>query len=284
MSNYRKHQRVILVGDGWGAIAAYQGLIQTFLTVSVLTDDDDLLALSPTRLSSKLDDMTGELIVFAGYKRIVSSDILDRNTCINIHYSLLPKYRGFHSTVWAILNDEQELGLSVHLMNRYIDDGPIIAQYRVKNDFISTSTHYMLLFNEYIKNHLGHIIIDFINGNLVPVLQDKSLASWVGKRNLEDCRIDFNQTLQYLKAFFRALVPPYPIPYFERQCKKYYVVEVDFFSSPVVTHTGRILNIDHDGLWIKVQDGYLVIKSVVDSENNPVALSEEFRIGQFVNR
>lgn len=276
-------KRIILVGGGWGAIAAFKGLIQTSLTVLVHTDDEELQKLSFHSLSSALDQLQGELIIFAGYKRIIPSSILDKNTCINIHYSLLPKYRGFHSTVWAILNDEPELGLSIHLMNEFIDDGPIIAQYRVSNDFVRTSTQYMLLFNTYIQQNLGRIITEFINGDIVPSPQDKSNASWVGKRNLGDCRIDFNRSLQYQKAFFRALVPPYPIPFFERKGEKFLVKEADFFPSPVVTHIGRILNIDEEGLWIKVQDGYLVVKEVFDSNQQPVSLSR-FSIGQFVNR
>lgn len=276
-------KRIILVGGGWGAIAAFKGLIQTSLPVLVHTDDEELQKLSCHSLSSALDQLQGELIIFAGYKRIIPSSILDKNTCINIHYSLLPKYRGFHSTVWAILNDEPELGLSIHLMNEFIDDGPIIVQYRVSNDFVRTSTQYMLLFNTYIQQNLGRIITEFINGDIVPSPQDKSNASWVGKRNLEDCRIDFDRPLQYQKAFFRALVPPYPIPYFERKGEKFLVKEANFFPSSVVTHIGRILNIDEEGLWIKVQDGYLVVKEVFDSNQQPVSLSR-FSIGQFVNR
>lgn len=59
---------------------------------------------------------------------------MNKNKIINIHYSLLPKYRGYHSTVWAIINDEKYLGLTIHEMSEYIDDGDIIYQYKVEND------------------------------------------------------------------------------------------------------------------------------------------------------
>lgn len=274
---------VYLAGNGWGAIAACKGLLRASFEVSLFENDPDLEILGAKAAPVSMEDLEGAVIVFAGYKRVVPVHILDKNVCINVHYSLLPKYRGFHSTVWAILNDEPELGLTVHLMNEFIDDGPILAQYRVKNDSVSTSTHYMQLFNSYVADHLGEILRDYIKGSIKPQPQDKSLASWVGKRNLDDCRIDFNQPIRYLKAFFRVLVSPYPHPFFEFHGERYWVTKVRFFDSAVVTHTGRILNIDDEGIWIKVGDGYMIVSEMVDDEHNTVETGR-FKLGQFLNR
>lgn len=274
---------VFLAGNGWGAISACKGLLRTSFEVSLFERDPELEALGATVAPVSMEDLEGAVIVFAGYKRIVPAHILNKNVCINVHYSLLPAYRGFHSTVWAILNDEPELGLTIHLMNEFIDDGPILVQYRLKNDFASTSTQYMQLFNSYVADHLGEIIKDYLDGNLKPHPQDKSLASWVGKRNLDDCRIDFYKSIKYLKAFFRALVPPYPYPFFELHGERYWVTKVHFFSSTVVTHTGRILNIDNEGIWIKVSDGYMIISELMDNDYNLVE-TKRFKLGQFLNR
>ena len=283
MTSFNNTDRIVLVGNGWGAVSACKGLQSASFKVQLLSADSELEALGAEVLTaSSMDSLTDAVIVFAGYKRIVPVQVLQRNICINVHYSLLPKYRGFHSTVWAILNDEPDLGLTVHLMNEFIDDGPILAQYRVKNDLVSSSVHYMECFNAYIASHLGQIIREFLNGTLTPVVQDKSAASWVGKRNLEDCRIDFGRSVQYLKAFFRALVPPYPLPFFELNGERYYVKDARFFLSPVKTHLGRILNIDEEGLWIKVGDGYLIVSELLDKDSNMVDIGH-FKIGQFLN-
>lgn len=283
MNHCHVKQSVYLFGSGWGAVAACSGLLKASFEVLILEQDSELEALGAHYSIAGIDTLEDALMVFAGYKKIVPTSVLKKNACINVHYSLLPKYRGFHSTVWAILNDEPELGLTVHLMDAFIDNGDIIAQYKVKNDFSRTSTMYMQEFNTYIANHLGYIVRDYIDGNIVPTSQDKTLASWVGKRNLEDCRIDCNQPIKYLRAFFRALVPPYPLPFFEKDGSRFYVTDVDFFPSAVVTHTGRILNIDDDGLWIKVHDGYLVVKKLVDVSGASVDISS-FKIGQYVNK
>ena len=115
MKKFDKYKRIILIGDGWGAISAFKSLQKLPNHIIVLTDDEDILAEKPDRITN-LDGLKNELLIFAGYKPIVPIDILDNNTCINIHYSLLPTYRGLHSTVWAILNDEPKLGLTIHLM------------------------------------------------------------------------------------------------------------------------------------------------------------------------
>lgn len=283
MKDSSMNKRVYLFGNGWGAVAACNGLLKASFEVLILSRDIELEAAGALYSVASMETLEGALMVFAGYKRIVPASVLEKNTCINVHYSLLPKYRGFHSTVWAILNDEPELGLTVHLMDAFIDNGDILAQYKVKNDYLSTSTAYMQKFNAYIAEHLGTIVRDFIDGKITPSVQDKTLASWVGKRSLEDCRIDFNQPIKYLKAFFRALVPPYPLPFFDSGGMRYHVTDVFFFPSGVITHIGRILNIDDEGLWIKVQDGYLVIKRLVDAKGVSVDFSA-FKIGQFVNK
>lgn len=279
----KQYKRIILLGDGWGAIAVYKGLLDFFLPVFVQTDDEELRTMAKMEIMQPLSQYSDELLLFAGYKPIVPKEVLEKNTCINIHYSLLPAYRGFHSTVWAILNDEPYLGATIHLMSQYIDDGPIIYQYKVENDFKSTSCDYMNMLNKKMSEVISGVLSDYINGSVVPVEQDKNKASWVGKRNVKDCQIDFTKPISYQKAFFRALVSPYPLPYIVYKQTKYIVTEVAFHPSNVVTHIGRILNIDVDGLWVKVSDGYMIIKELIDEPGNIIDIRSKFKIGQYLN-
>lgn len=273
---------IILLGDGWGAVAAYKSLICVFPKLKVVTKDKSLCVWSSLE-ENDIYSFKNKLLVFSGYKPIVPTTVLQDNLCINIHYSLLPKYRGFHSTVWAILNGESELGLTIHLMSKYIDDGPIIHQYKVSNDFFKTSREYMERFNAYIEANLGKIIIDFLHGEVQPIQQNKYLATWVGRRKKEDCLIDFNKSLKYQRAFFRALVNPYPLPFIRYKDNEYIVTQVAFHEMNVETHIGRVLNIDNEGIWVKCLDGYLIIKEMIDKCGNKIHL-EDFTIGVFLNK
>lgn len=277
----RLFTKIVVIGDGWGALAALKGLSKFRLPVFVISNDPEVLAIAPKQLQCDLENFSNELLLFAGYKPIVPLSVLRRNTCLNIHYSLLPNYRGLHSTVWAILNDEDYLGATIHIMNENIDDGPIVYQYKVANDRIKTSADYMGIFNAHITECIDHVLSDFIDKKIIPQLQDKSQASWVGKRNEKDCMIDFSKHLSYQKAFFRALVDPYPLPYVMHNGNKYVVTKVKYHPSNIETHLGRILNVDNEGLWVKCADGYLVLQELRDVDNQVVPMST-FRIGQYL--
>lgn len=264
---------IYIAGEGWGNDCARTGILKQF----------EKLVCCEVEGGPHLTDLKGETIVFAGYKPLVPHQVLADNECINVHYSLLPKYRGLHATVWTILNDEDYVGLTIHLMTDFIDDGPIIYQYKIENDRIKTCTEYMEILNGHIAENLGKVLNDYIQGKTELIENNKKEATWVGKRNHQDCKIDFNKDLNYLRCFFRALVAPYPLPYVEYKGEELSVTKVDFHSVNCDTHKGRILNIDNDGIWVKVNDGYLVFKELRDSDNNIVSFNK-FRIGQFFNQ
>lgn len=280
-----KYKSICLAGEGWGAIAAYDGLVTEFNGLDVCSKDPEILG-KLSKNDSEVPDLystKANLVVCAGYKLIVKKDFLLRNDVINIHYSLLPKYRGLHSTVWAILNDEEYLGLTIHKLNEYIDDGPIIYQYKIKNDCLSTATSYMHIFNKWITSNIGKILKDYLQGSIRPIPQNKDEATWVGKRNFEDCRIDFTKDHKYLKNFFRALNPPYPKPFFQVKgdTTVYMVDQADFLYRNIDTHIGRILNIDQNGIYVSSKDGYIVLKGIFLSSGERIGYNA-FRIGRFL--
>lgn len=264
---------IYIAGEGWGNDCAQRGLKKVFEEVISIGVDG----------KETLGHLKGETIVFAGYKPLVPHDVLANNDCVNVHYSLLPKYRGLHATVWMFLNDEDYVGLTIHQMTDFIDDGPIIHQYKVKNDRIRTCPAYMESFNDYIAEHLGEIMKDYIEGKITLQKNDKKEATWVGRRNHQDCRIDFSRDLNFQRCFFRTLVDPYPLPYVEYKGQELIVTKVEYHPVNVDTHIGRILNVDEDGIWVKAKDGYLIIKELRDVEGNTVTLSQ-FKIGQYFNK
>lgn len=273
---------VILAGDGWGAIAAAQSLKKVFNRVFIISGDKNVLNLFGSEyIISDFETIKYDLVICAGYKPFINKKYTDTGKFINIHYSLLPTYRGLHSTVWAILNNEEYLGLSIHLMNEYMDDGLIIYQFSIKNNLSSTSAYYMDKFNKHIENHLGEIVLRYVGGKIEPIKQDKSLASWVGKRSVEDCRINSNKPISYQKAFFRALVEPYPLPFFDYKGQRFYPNCVKYQEVKLTTHIGRILNIDNEGVWIKVLDGYMIF-DLIRNTGGDIVDKSYFSIGRFI--
>ena len=281
----KKNKIIGFVGDGWGAVAAVKSLKKHF-RIHYLTNDkqviNELIGQKENIEVNKIDELSNKTIVLAGYNSIVKSELIEKNIIINIHYSLLPKYRGLHSTAWEIINGEPELGVTIHIMTSFIDDGPIIFQKSFKNDNVSTLSDYMKIKNNFIAKNLGDIVVKYLNNEIIAIEQDKKNASWVGKRGKKHNLIDFNQDRHYTKRLFRVLTPPYPYPSIKYKGSKYNVKKYKFHGSSINTDISRILNVDDDGVWVKNKDGYLILKDIYNEKNEAVPYSF-FKIGNYLN-
>lgn len=272
--------QICFAGNGAGAVAALNGLHRNYSGIEIITDDDavrDVLKIEDT-LIPNFAAAKAELVVCAGYRPIISRELLVLKRYVNVHYSLLPKYRGLHSTVWAILNGEIEHGLSVHLMSEWIDDGPILAQFRfgVAN---MTSGEAMNRCHDIVECNLADVITNYLNGSISPQPQDKALATWVPRRNLADCLIDFHSSCDEISLFFKALVRPYPLPMINVRGVLYEVVEARLERRDYKCSVGRVVNVDEDGVWLKVADGLLVVQRL-ESSGDPVDPKSLLKLGQ----
>lgn len=269
-----------LAGDGWGARPALRSLQARFSALEVLSGDPEVLALlrPEDRPVGALQDFSAGTVVCAGYQPIVPAAQLRARDFVNIHYALLPRYRGMHSTVWAILNGEPELGLTIHLMNEDIDDGPILGQYRIPYA-AQTSAEVMEACHAIVARELGEVVRGYLEGRIQPAPQDKSLATWVPRRNHADCRIDFRQPCEQIARAFKALVRPYPLPMLVSRGVEYEVSQAEIIHRPYLCTEGRVVNVDGEGAWIKIADGLLLVRAL-EREGQPVAPQEVLTRGQ----
>lgn len=267
---------ILILGKGWGADSLINGLHNNnSINIEVVSDNIEL-HINP-HMSNTYKRI--DLIICSGYVKKIPDFIIDKYNVINIHYSLLPSYRGLHSVVWAILNNEKKIGLTIHKVNNHFDDGDILYQHAVENESIKTSYDFITSFNKHIETIISSFIIDYLNNKIKPIKQNKENASWVPKRNINDCKVDFNTPINELKLFFRALVEPYPLPYFFIRNEKYLVKEIFFKSCNIKSINGIIVNIDEYGMWITSNGGYLVIKEVINEAGEMIANFNNFNIG-----
>lgn len=102
-----------------------------------------------------------------------------------------------------------------------------------------------------------------MDGILVPMKQDLNAATWVPRRNLDDCMIDFNMSNEFLRRFFKALTVPYLLPRLRHKNIIYEVIESEIVDSDYYCQIGRAFNSDSSGVYIKVKDGLLIVKKYV---------------------
>lgn len=272
--------QIIFAGENHGGIAAFKSLQSFFKSIEVLSDDDNIIKMmrkSDQRIFS-FEMARAPLAVCAAYRPLIGKEILDRITIINTHPSLLPKYRGVHALAWAMINMEKELGFTIHLMNEYVDDGDILEQFKVKYNN-QTAQEMLSLFNEYVEENLGRVVFDFINNKIKPIKQNREHATWVTKRSLTDCIIDFNQSHKEIEAMFRTLEPPYPYPMIKVKDTLYEVMNYQLIDREYKMHIGRVVNIEDDNVYIKTKEGLLMTNRVREYDS-----LKEFPAGKILKR
>jgi len=278
-----KINSIILAGSGHGAHVAYESLKDFFSEIHLISDDEELKSsLRPKDMVvTDFMDSDAHYCVCAGYQKLIGNEIINSKTIINTHPSLLPKYRGMHSVVWALLNDEPEIGFTVHLMNNFMDDGGIIAQHKIVNDGQITSKQIMDDFDLFVLNQLGEIVSRFLAGKILPVPQDRNYATWVPRRNLDDCIVQFDMPNWQLRALFRALVRPYPLPRINIRNRIFEITDSEINDVDYYTTIGRVVNIENQTAYIKTKDGLLLVHGLMDViSGQPISTSEVLKIGQ----
>ncbi len=157
----------------------------------------------------KIIDLDPDIFVVVAYGRILPGSFLSipRIGAINIHASLLPKYRGPAPVQWAIINREQETGITTMWMDEGMDTGDILMSSKVPigQDDTSGSLHRRLA-------EVGaHLLIETLtklkSGNLMGKPQDKLSATYAPLLKKEDGRIDWSRDAKSLEAFIRGMNP-----------------------------------------------------------------------------
>lgn len=153
------------------------------------------LILDSKEIPDELYNSEWDFILVCSYGKILPRKILDlpRRGVINIHPSLLPRFRGPSPYVSAILADEHVTGVSVMLLEEKMDAGPILAQARIDIEEADWPPQGLvlsqMLFTEGV-NLLAEILPDWLSGKLEPVAQDEALATYTKKFNDEDALLD----------------------------------------------------------------------------------------------
>jgi len=135
---------------------------------------------------------------------------LPKNGALNMHGSLLPRYRGRVPVNWAVIRGERETGATLHYMVEKPDAGDVVASQAVP--ILPDDTAWMV-FNKVTlaaELALDRVLPDLLAGRAPRQPQDLSLGSYFGGRRPEDGRIDWRQGAATIHNLVRGVAPPYP--------------------------------------------------------------------------
>ncbi len=170
---------------------------------------DNVHSFSKLPPEEELKIINSDLGVIAYFGEIVPKNILEipRLGFINVHYSLLPRWRGAAPIQYALLAGDKEIGVTILVATPKVDAGPILA---IKKIPISPDDTYLLLEEKLIaigSELLLETIPKYLNGKIIPQTQNESWATYAKKFNKEDGEIDWQRDAVYIEAMVRALNP-----------------------------------------------------------------------------
>jgi methionyl-tRNA formyltransferase len=188
-------------------------LVLTPPPVKIWAQENKLEYLQPEKLSELTKTLTPNnysLFIVASYGKIIPQSILDlpKHGTLNIHPSLLPKYRGAAPLQSVILNGDSETGVSIMLLDEQMDHGPILdvrkLDLRIKNfNFVELRDELALRDTHLLTN----ILPDYLSGKLKPVEQDHSQATYTKKITKELSLLDLTEPPELNDRKIRALNP-----------------------------------------------------------------------------
>jgi len=129
---------------------------------------------------------------------------------LNVHSGKLPEYRGANVLNWAIINGEEHIGVTFHLVDRSIDTGPIIFESKLKIEKVDTAFTLQKRIGEEIGNKLELLLPSFIENKLLPKDQSAINIKYHKRRLPEDGLFDWTFSDEKIHNLIRGLVHPWP--------------------------------------------------------------------------
>ncbi len=222
-----------------------------------------------------LRKLSPEMIVVVAYGKILPKAVLDfpKYGCVNVHASLLPKYRGAGPIQWAIINGETETGITTMQMGEGLDTGDILLQRSVP---VTDATTADVLFDT-LATLGGQLLIETVvgmeNGTITPVKQQEADASYAPMLDKSTGYIDFSDEAHRILRRIRGVTPwPSALVLYEGKRMKIYdatVVKQSSKSSP-----GTILTVSREGILVACGQDCLLITEIQMEGSKRMCVSE----------
>jgi len=176
--------------------------------IEVATPDDPNASAFADRIAALRPDF-----LFSFYYRQMLKPALlalPARGALNMHGSLLPRYRGRAPVNWAVLHGERETGATLHYMVEKPDAGAIVAQQAVPILPDDTALEVFGKVTVAAELALDRVVPDLLAGRAPAIVQDLSRGSYFSGRRPEDGRIDWSRSAREIHDLVRAVAPPYP--------------------------------------------------------------------------
>lgn len=210
-----------------------------------------------------LSGFGADIFVVAAFGQILSKEILDmpKYGCINIHASLLPKYRGAAPIQWAVIDGEKESGVTIQQMDVGVDTGDILLKESIELSAKETGESLY----EKLSVLGGKMIVEVLSqieaGTVKPEKQDDSLSTHAGKLSKELGHIDWTKSAEEIERLIRGL-NSWPSAYTFRNGKTLKIWEAEVLDRKACGEPGTVAEVTKTEIIVNTGDGQLALTSV----------------------
>lgn len=229
--------------------------------------------------SQEIKKLEPDLIIVISYGQILPVEIINapRYGSVNVHGSLLPRYRGASCIAAAILNGDEETGISIIKMDEGVDSGPIIFQKSavvLGNDTAATLHDRLSLLAAEV---IVPVLKDYVGGKITPIAQNEHNACYAKTLKKSDGKINWKSSAREVERFIRAM-NPWPVAFSLWRDKTLKIIEVKQMVLNINNHKiGEIFRHNSETAVRCGKDSLVILK--VQLEGKKVLSVEDFLRG-----
>lgn len=208
-------------------------------------------------------EINPDVIITLAYGQIVPQGLLDIPPlgCLNLHGSLLPKYRGAAPIQYALMNNDKVTGMTLMKMVKEMDAGEMYASEEVKIEESDNSTSLFKKMGETALRLILKELPNILEGRLVGTPQDESMVSFAPSIKPEEEKLDLNKSKEELHGYIRAL-SDVPGAYLYLEGLKFKIYRSYIVSNELIGKVGEIVKADKKGLHLQTKNGVLALLDV----------------------
>ena len=226
-----------------------------------------------------LKALSPDFIIVVAFGQILPKEVLEipKYACINLHGSLLPKYRGAAPIQWSVINGEKVAGNTTMLMDVGLDTGDMLLTNEVEITKFMTSED---LYNE-LKESGAKLLVETINkmvkGEITPIKQNDEQSTYAPMLSKELAKIDWNKSAEVLHNHVRGMYS-WPIATTNLEDKVIKIHATDFEEVSCDKEPGTIIEVSKKGIKVATGNGVLVIKKL-QMPNSKALMVQDFLNG-----
>lgn len=236
--------------------------------VKLLAEKYDIPLFQPNSLKdletqNQLINLKSDLLVVVAYGQILPKAILEAPSiaCINVHVSLLPKYRGAAPVESALLQGDSETGITIMKMSEGLDTGDIISQKSIQIVPRETTDSLFKKINSISPSFLIDNVNKILDSNFESYPQNNQLASYAPKLSKNDAKISWDMTATKIERLSRVFCSN-PSSFFSLKHENIKVSDIEVINQNYNDKSGTVIKCDKDGLIIQTSSGCVRILKI----------------------